>query len=97
MQDLISLGNLIRTRQTEQALKRLEPQIKDIRAGYERQIAELEAKLAKAEERADRLASNLAEEQRDNDAHKAEIVELKAQLENSAALAKGTAKRNRGK
>jgi len=43
--DLIELGAIIRNRQTAQAMKRLEPEIKNIRADYERQIAERDAEI----------------------------------------------------
>ena len=45
MQDLVELGAMIRNRQTAQAMKRLEPEIKNIRADYERQIAERDAEI----------------------------------------------------
>ena len=80
MQDLISLGKLIRTRQTEQALKRLEPELKNIRADYERQIAERDAEIERLRKDGEDRLNALVAEQEENKALKDEIVALKDEL-----------------
>ena len=42
---ILQLGDSLRRIQSEQALKRIEPQIKGIRADYERQIADRDAQI----------------------------------------------------
>ncbi|MBR3223002.1 MAG: hypothetical protein IKF72_12335 [Kiritimatiellae bacterium] len=80
MQDLISLGKLMRERQTAQALKRLEPELKGIRADYDRQLAEKDAEIADLRKKNDELTGCLVAEQEENAALKNEIVALKDAL-----------------
>ena len=80
MQDLISLGKLMRERQTAQALKRLEPELKSIRADYDRQLAEKDAEIADLRKKNDDLTGCLVAEQEENKALKDEIVALKDAL-----------------
>ena len=80
MQDLISLGKLMRDRQTAQALKRLEPELKGIRADFERQIANKDAEIADLRRKNDDLTGCLVAEQEENAALKDEIVALKDAL-----------------
>ena len=75
--ELIELGAIIRKRQTAQTLKRLEPEIKGIRADYERQLAEKDAEIADLRKKNDELTGCLVAEQEENAALKNEIVALK--------------------
>lgn len=99
--ELIELGAIIRKRQTAQTLKWLEPELKGIRADYERQIAERDAEIAALrKESEDRLGALIAE-QEENEAlkrevamFKEEIAELKGKL---AAPAPAATRKGRGK
>ena len=94
--ELIELGAIIRKRQTAQTLKRLEPEIKNIRADYERQIAERDAQIAELRTKNDELTGCLVAEQEENKALKDEIVALKDALaasEQEAAAPKQTTPR----
>lgn len=55
---ILQLGDSLRRIQSEQTLKRIEPQIKEIRADYERQIAERDAQI---EDRVQQIADRDAQ------------------------------------
>ena len=58
--ELIELGAIIRKRQTAQAMKRLEPELKNICADYERQIGILSAEVKRLREENAALKSQRA-------------------------------------
>lgn len=78
--DLIELGTIIRKRQTAQAMKRLEPEIKEIRADYERKIAERDAEIERLRKECDDRMNALIVEQEENEALKGEIAALKGNV-----------------
>jgi predicted nucleic acid-binding Zn-ribbon protein len=101
MQDLVELGAMIRNRQTAQAMKRLEPEIKGIRGEYERQIAERDAEIARLRtESEDRLGALVAE-QEENEALKREVAMFKEEIaelkEKQAAPAAAAPRKGRRK
>ena len=83
--DLIALGAIIRKRQTAQAMKRLEPEIKGIRAEYERQIAERDAEITRLRKESEERLGALVAEQEQNEALKREVAMFKDEV---AALKK---------
>ena len=99
--DLIELGAIIRKRQTAQALKRLEPELKNIRADYERQIAERDAEIERLRKGGEDRLNALVAEQEENKALKDEIVALKDELaaskKNAAAPKQATPGKGRRK
>lgn len=99
--ELIELGAIIRKRQTAQTLKRLEPEIKGIRADYDRQLAEKDAEIADLRKKNDDLTGCLVAEQEENKALKDEIVALKDELaaskKNAAAPKQATPGKGRRK
>jgi len=78
--ELIELGAIIRKRQTAQALKRVEPELKTIRADYERKIAERDAEIERLRIEGENSLNALVTEQEENKALKNEIVALKDEL-----------------
>lgn len=99
--DLIELGAIIKKRQTAQAMKRLEPEIKGIREEYERQIAERDAEIARLRtESEDRLGALVAE-QEENEALKREVAMFKEEIaalkEKQAAPAAAAPRKGRRK
>ena len=71
--ELMELRRTILARRTAQTMKRLEPEMRGVRAEYERQIADLRKKN-------DELTNCLVEEQQENADYIAEIAALKAKL-----------------
>ena len=80
MQDLVELGAMIRNRQTAQAMKRLEPEIKGIREEYERQIAERDAEIARLRTESEDRFGALVAEQEENEALKREVAMFKDEI-----------------
>ena len=78
--ELIELGAIIRKRQTAQALKRLEPEIKNIRSDYERQIAERDAQIVELRTKNDELTGCIVAEQEENEALKREVAMFKDEI-----------------
>lgn len=78
--ELIELGAVIRNRQTAQAMKRLEPEIKGIREEYERQIAERDAEIDRLRKESEDRMNALVAEQEENEALKGEIAALKGEV-----------------
>lgn len=78
--ELIELGAIIRKRQTAQTMKRLEPEIKGIRAEYERQISERDAEIARLRKENENGLHALVAEQEENEALKREIAMFKDEI-----------------
>lgn len=99
--ELIELGAIIRKRQAAQTLKRLEPELKNIRADYERQIAERDAEIERLRKDGEDRLNALVAEQEENKALKDEIVALKDELaaskKNAAAPKQATPGKGRRK
>jgi hypothetical protein len=99
--ELIELGAIIRKRQAAQTLKRLEPELKDIRADYERQIAERDAEIERLRRDGEDRLNALVAEQEENKALKEELVALKGELaaskKNAAAPKQATTRKGRNK
>ena len=102
--DLIELGAIIRKRQTAQAMKRLEPEIKGIREEYERKIADRDAEIDRLRKESEDRMNVLVSEQEENEALKGEIAALKGEVaalkdsaQKSKAAAPAKARKGRGK
>ena len=99
--DLIELGAIIRKRQTAQAMKRLEPEIKGIREDYERQIAERDSEIERLRKKNDELTGCLVTEQEGNEALKREVAMFKDEIaelkEKLAAPAQAPATSRKGR
>ena len=78
--DLIELGAIIRKRQTAQAMKRLEPEIRGIRDEYERQIAERDAEIDRLRRENENGLQALVAEQEENEALKREVSVFKDEI-----------------
>lgn len=90
---ILQLGHSLRKRQNEQSIKLIEPQIKEIRADYERQIADRDAQIAELHEAENALEAQLAEKD-------AELARLEAEnqaLRESVAQAEPPARTRKRK
>lgn len=82
---ILQLGDSLRRIQSEQTLKRIEPQIKEIRADYERQIAERDAQITA-------LSAEIKRLREENAALKDEINTNRVQNEPAPKKKKATRK-----
>ena len=99
--ELIELGAIIRKRQTAQAMKRLEPELKNIRADYERQIAERDAEIERLRKDGEDRLNALVAEQEENKTIKDVLAALKDELaaskQKAAAPKQATPRKGRTK
>ena len=96
---LVELGKDIRKRNAAGLMKRLAPEIAEIRADFERQLAEKDAEIAELRKKNDELTNCLMVEQQENADHIAEIAALKAKVDartdpGAEAPAKTTRRKN---